>query len=356
MINPILKKTRYIIFYLLMWILISGIHFFILFYSYKEELGNVALLDSLVYNLIFSIIGFLLWYPVRFNDNEKKSPINIIGFHVITAIITISVWVYSGDLILKNILEEQYEYLQFLDESIVWRSAIGIFYFSIYILFYYSYIYYSNLQEKILQETELKGLVRDAELSMLKSQINPHFLFNSLNSISSLTLNKPDQAREMIVKLSDFFRYSLGKSDKELTSLNSELKNIELYLDIEKIRFGERLNYIKKVNKDCEDLLIPNMILQPLFENAVKHGVYESTDSITISLKCSIDDGNLVLKLVNGFDPGAVSKKGKGLGLRNIRRRLILIYNINNLLQTNSNNDSFDVLLTIPQISDEIIE
>lgn len=331
-----------------MWILISGIHFFVLFNFYDIGLNN-AFYDSLVHNILFSILGIVIWFPMRYSNNEEKTLMNVLTVHLTAAIITIALWVYSGDLILRNILFDDIEYLEFLDNSIAWRSVIGVFFFSIYILLYYTYIYYNNLQEKILQEAELKSLVRDAELNMLKSQINPHFLFNSLNSISSLTLNEPGLAREMIVKLSDFFRYSLGKSEKELTSLEAELKNIELYLDIEKIRFGKRLNYKKQVNNNCKDLMIPNMILQPLFENAVKHGVYESTETITVSLLCSYDDGHLIIKLVNGFDPDSVSRKGKGLGLKNIRKRLVLIYNEENLITTTTNPDNFEVWLRIPQ-------
>ena len=274
---------------------------------------------------------------------------------MLAAVFTIAVWIYSGDFFLTKLLPEQTGYLEFLEGSIVWRSAIGVFFFSIFILFYYSYIYYSNLQEKILQEAELRSLVRDAELNMLKSQINPHFLFNSLNSISALTLKNPDLARNMIVKLSDFFRYSLGKNERELTSLNAELNNIELYLDIEKIRFQKRLNYTKEISGNCEKLLIPNMILQPLFENTVKHGVYESTETITISLCCESENDNLMIKLTNGIDPESVSKRGKGLGLKNIRKRLMLIYGRDDLLKTVSQADSFEASLTIPQLKKQHI-
>jgi LytS/YehU family sensor histidine kinase len=175
-----------------------------------------------------------------------------------------------------------------------------------------------------------------------------------LNSISALTLKNPDLARDMIVKLSDFFRYSLGKSDKELTSLKSELNNIELYLDIEKIRFQKRLNYTKKIKINCKELLIPNMILQPLLENAVKHGVYESTETITISLSCENENDNLVIVLTNGKDPESVSKKGKGLGLKNIKKRLFLIYGRDDLIKIISKPDSFKVSLIVPQIKERI--
>jgi len=349
MINPILKNPRYFIYYLILWTLIGGVHFFVLFYLYDIDI-NQALIDSLVFNFTFYILGFLLWFPVRFWDNEKKPLLNIIALHLLAAIITIASWVYSGDLILNNIYPQQEEYLLFLENSLLWRSAIGIFFFLIFILFYYSYIYYTNLQEKILQEAELRSLVRDAELNMLKSQINPHFLFNSLNSISALTLKNPDMARDMIVKLSDFFRYSLGKNEKELTSLKTELKNIELYLDIEKIRFQNRLNFTKSINNKCMDLLIPNMILQPLFENAIKHGVYESTETITISLNCLREGDDLNIIISNGREPESVSKKGKGLGLKNIKKRLFLIYGRDDLLRTKSKPESFEVNLLIPQV------
>ena len=207
-----------------------------------------------------------------------------------------------------------------------------------------------ELEAKNLNETKLNLLVKESELNVLRSQLNPHFLFNSLNSISSLTISDPETARDMIIKLSEFLRYALRHSEREKTRFSDEIKNIELYLQIEKIRFGEKLIFEKEIGKGCEQGLIPNMILQPLFENAVKHGVYESTEPITIRMSCEGVARNMEIRIRNNFDSSQVSRKGAGIGLRNVRNRLMLIYGRDDLVQIHKSENEFEVKLQIPQI------
>ena len=183
---------------------------------------------------------------------------------------------------------------------------------------------------------------------MLLSQINPHFLFNSLNSISSLTITDPEKARIMIVKLSEFMRYALSRKDERPVSLQSELENLRLYLDIEKVRFGDRLTTEENIEKDCLDIKIPVMLLQPLYENAVKHGVYESTESVRIITLAKIVNGYMEMTISNNYEPGQSSAKGTGTGLLNVTRRLELSYGNNASLKTTRENGIYIVKLFIP--------
>jgi LytS/YehU family sensor histidine kinase len=153
----------------------------------------------------------------------------------------------------------------------------------------------------------------------------------------------------MIIKLSEFLRYALRHGEREKTRFLDEIKNIELYLQIEKIRFGEKLIFEKEIGKACEAGLIPNMILQPLFENAVKHGVYESTEPITIKMSCQSANGNMEIRIRNNFDNQQVSRKGAGIGLRNVRNRLMLIYGRDDLVRILKSENEFEVILLIPQ-------
>ena len=163
-----------------------------------------------------------------------------------------------------------------------YRVGTGVFIYGLIILTYYLFVSLSNLSEKNAKEARLESLVKETELKMLRSQINPHFLFNSLNSISSLTITDPEKARDMVVKLSEFMRYALSRKDEQPVSLQNELENLRLYLDIEKVRFGDKLTTEEIIEPNCLDFKIPVMLLQPLYENAVKHGVYESTESVRI--------------------------------------------------------------------------
>jgi len=174
-------------------------------------------------------------------------------------------------------------------------------------------------------------------------------LFNSLNSIASLTIFDPAKARDMVIKLSEYMRYVIRRNEKELMTLDDEMANISRYLDIEMTRFGERLEIQTNLRSDCHKALIPNMVLQPVFENAVKHGVHESQETVRIFTRCLMKNQELVMVVANTFDPESQPAHGKGIGLENIRRRLTLHYNRTDLLQYGKVGNLFTVVLTIPQ-------
>ena len=184
--------------------------------------------------------------------------------------------------IMTSVLPEQNNYQDYWDATLPYRVGTGVFIYGLIILTYYLFVSLSNLSEKNAKEARLESLVRETELKMLRSQINPHFLFNSLNSISSLTITDPEKARDMVVKLSEFMRYALSRKDEQPVTLQNELENLRLYLDIEKVRFGDKLITEEMIDNKCLEFKIPVLLLQPLYENAVKHGVYESTESVKI--------------------------------------------------------------------------
>lgn len=348
MLNPIAKKRKYLIIYLLAFLMIAFIQTVILNYYQGINIAS-AIRDAVVFNAVLLVIGFNIWYVLRFNLREQQSFFDLAVNHLLAAVITVAIWLAGGYFILQSLESQNETYLEFLQLSLPWRGIIGTFFYLVFVLVYYMFMYYEDLQQKMHVENELSNLVKEAELNALKSQINPHFLFNSLNSISSLTMTDPEKAQEMVVKLSDFLRYSLSHDRKETTTLRRELENTERYLAIEKIRFGHRLKYNLTVSNECLDAVIPNMILQPLFENAIKHGVYNSTEEVLIDLRCEPDEHFYVLRLLNDFDPDATRPKGEGIGLKNIRNRLQLLYNRNDLLQINKGKIEFEAVLKIPK-------
>jgi LytS/YehU family sensor histidine kinase len=250
---------------------------------------------------------------------------------------------------LVSLFNHDYLYLEFLRKSVPWRAGIGLLYYEVLILVYYLIIYYRNNKENLLKEAELKTLVKESELSSLKSQINPHFLFNSLNSISSLTMIAPGKAQEMIIKLSEFLRYSLSNKEEKLTTLEEEIGNINRYLDIEKIRFGKRLLVTQEVDHACRKFKLPGLILQPLLENAVKYGVYENTEESTVEIICTCNSSALSIVIRNAWDPDFQSNKGEGIGLKNIRSRLRILYNRDDLFFIRKDHKTFEVNIIFPQ-------
>lgn len=346
MLNPIGTNRKYLINYAIVWSMIIGAHFAVL-YGYYDISAHIAFWDSFIFNVFFAFLGLSLWYVVRYNKTNHKF-LSLLTSHLLSSLILIGFWLMSGYLILRYAINNQ-DYLQFLDRSFPWRIISGIFYYSVFTLGYYVVIYYLNIQDKIKQESRLKSLIKEAELSALKHQINPHFLFNSLNSVSSLTITSPEKAQEMIIKLSDYLRYSLSNEGQQIVGLETELANIALYLEIEKIRFGKRLDFRFNYSSEAIKAKVPVMILQPLFENAIKHGVYESLNTILIKLDCEIHSNMLQLIIHNNYDSDSKKVKGAGIGLRNIKDRLFLLYKTDDLLEINKTSDSFTVTINIPQ-------
>src|SRR3989339_518122 len=347
MVNPFINNKKVLATYFVVWFFIFLVQVSVLNFFLNIPILT-ALLDSAVFNLIYQLFGISLWYTVSFNSLENYIAVKIFLNHIGAAVITSGLWIIAGYYIMSNIITGKNVYAEFLLKSLVWRFLIGILYYTVIIAVDYVIIYYNNFQEKLLREVELNALVKEAELKTLKYQINPHFIFNSLNSISSLTISNPAQAQEMTIKLSAFLRSTLSKNEKQKNLLNEEINNAKLYLDIEKVRFADKFEFIEDVKQECEELEVPSMILQPLFENAIKHGVYESLDKVTIKLSCGMESGYFKITVENNFDPEAVPRKGEGIGIKNIKNRLKLIYNQDNLVKVEKLNNLFRVNLYIP--------
>lgn len=347
MINPYVRNRKIFSLYSMLWGVIGLTHFLIILLVLNIQ-WKYAAVEAVVFNIIYLAIGVSLWYTAVYNSLENYSPLKIVTNHITAAVITSGAWVGLSYFILTSILIGNSEYKESLYHSLIWRFLIGVLFYSIITAVNYVIVYYNSFQTKLLREAELNTYVKEAELKSLKYQINPHFIFNSLNSISSLTMTNPDKAREMTIKLSQFLRSTLSKNEKQKSKLSEEISNAKLYLEIEKVRFADRLEFIEQITGYCSDFEVPSMILQPLFENCIKHGVYESIEKVVINLSCQIEKDYLKITVSNNFDPESVSSKGEGIGLRNIRSRLKLIYNQEGLLVFKKENNIFTVNIFIP--------
>jgi two-component system, LytTR family, sensor kinase len=344
--NPFVKDYKSTAVYLLVWLFISAFYFSLLYWGIGIPL-ETALPDSLIYNFIFAGLGLSLWYPVKFIRYEKEKSIRFLFTHLAGSIITVIIWLLLSYLILISYSGFSDTYKDFFISTLAWRILTGILFYFLFIAFYYLIIYYSSYEERKTREAELKSLITEAELKSLKFQINPHFIFNSLNSISSLTVTDTGKAREMIMKLADFLRYTISNNTKLENSLKEEVENIRLYLDIERTRFDDKFEYREEINAECLEIPLPNMLLQPLFENAIKHAVYETLDKIIIVLRCSTSEGFLKIEVENTCEAES-QKKGTGVGLQNIGERLALIYKRRDLFRVEKTDNTFLVKIFIP--------
>ena len=209
-----------------------------------------------------------------------------------------------------------------------------------------------------LQLSKARSAAQQAQLAALRYQLNPHFLFNALNSISALIVTKRNEdAERMTDKLSSFLRSSLNADPGELVPLEEELALTEEYLDIESVRFGERLN----VTVDCApgacEALVPSFLVQPLVENAIKHGVAPSREPVNIDIHADVEDGELCIRVANCVSADAEANRvGKklparsGVGLVNVRRRLEAVYGRSATLTVAPAGDRFVATICIPRI------
>ncbi|MBA4321682.1 MAG: histidine kinase, partial [Odoribacter sp.] len=290
----------------------------------------------------------VLWYPFRFFNHTITKPAVLISNLVTSGAITVALWVIVNKVLTTLVFPRETVYQAYWDATFPYRIGTGVFIYGLVILTYYLFVSLNNLAEKNAREARLESLVKETELKMLRSQINPHFLFNSLNSVSSLTITDPAKARDMVIKLSEFMRYALSRKDEQPVTLQSELENLNLYLDIEIVRFGNKLITEENVNDDCRAVLLPVMLLQPLYENAVKHGVYESTESVKITTKARIINEYLEIEITNNFDPQSIPVKGTGTGLINVSRRLELFFGSKGSIATTKKDGIFTAQIFIP--------
>jgi two-component system LytT family sensor kinase len=314
---------------------------------YGQELIN-SIADSFISNVVFALLGIGLWYMVRFSGKQITGFAKNLAYHLASCSFTILLWQFVSYSILRILFGNNDVFMNFLANALVVKVLTGVLIYFLLISVDYLILNFEEMQEQAEHETNLSAMLRDAELTMLRSQIRPHFLFNSLNSVSSLTLSNPQAAQDMIIKLSEFMRHSLALGAETMNTLSDELYHAGLYLDIERVRFSNRMIIEKTIDPKCGEMMLPAMILQPLLENAVKHGVNTMLTSCIITLKAECNESFLGISISNNFDPDAVPRKGTGTGLSNVQKRMAAIYGRNDLLSFKTLDQTFQVLLHIP--------
>jgi len=214
------------------------------------------------------------------------------------------------------------------------------------------YIYTNRASDNIIRQKDvelarLSELQKQAELQSLQSKINPHFLYNSLNSIASLAATDARKTEQMALALSDFFKYSINKEDNQMATLKDEIHSVETYLTIEKVRFDDRLDYTVNLPEELEDRLIPRFVIQPLVENAVKHGTSQVTGQGKISIEIRLNGTQLEIRIFDN-GPGFPNEPISGYGLQSIQEKIHLIYGKKAYLAW-ENGDEKHVLISLPQ-------
>lgn len=311
---------------------------------------TTAILDAAVTQIDWTLASYVLTLILQYYRPNPKSLFNLLFFTLgLAAIFTYGLLPYCLPPVIQ-FFNDVGDYETFLDDSLSVRFVISWMQLLFVAAITWIWHFVEEQKENQQVKTNTEKLAREAELTQLRQQLQPHFLFNSLNSINALIGTQPELARTMIQQLSDFLRGTVKKDDRQLVSLDDELAHLSLYLDIEKVRFGYRLNSKIVADDESRKKMLPPLLLQPIVENAIKFGLYDTVGEITISIEARVADQQLQITVQNPFDPAtAQPRKGTGFGLTSINRRLYLIYFRNDLLETTTVDNTFYTTIKIPQ-------
>ena len=347
--HPILAYQERLGVYLLCWLIFGVMLAAVLAlphdFSWIESLALVVPLT-----IVYGAICLSSWYVCRVYPLQKVSFAQVVVVQTLAAMITILLWmlIASGWVV---ILERALVLTTFRTRVL---SKVPLFVGVDFILYgltvavHYLIATFEASKESEQREFQSRIFAQEAELKALRAQINPHFLFNSLNSISALATQDPLAVRAMTLRLADFLRKSLRLGAQEFIRLEEEISMSLNFLEIEQIRYGSRLQIMQNVEEVCKDCLVPPLIMQPLIENAVHHGIAHMLNGGTITIEASWRGSVLHVRIENPVDPDRPRSHKGGLGLDNVSKRLRAVYKDDAQLQTEESSGIFHINLWLP--------
>lgn len=345
--HPILRNFRALTLYLAAWGPVSAILIY-LFVSLGGLTWARAAVLAIPLCLIFAFVCLSAWYSCR------TIPLDNSGSwlaHLATAMVASLFWILIARMF-ANLLSssETFSGLE-LQLASVYRILFGtgVLLYMLAIALHYVLLSNEAAHNAEKREMEAQSLARDSELKALKTQVNPHFIFNCLNSISALTSSDPGTAREMCIRLGEFLRKTLGLGEKSQIALGEELELVHAYLAVEQIRFGGRLRLEENTDSGVLGFSVPPLLLQPLVENAVRHGIATLAEGGWIRIE--IKNGSpkdLSIRIENNFDPEAPKRGGANIGLKNVRQRIDTTYGGRARFDVRTDGEQFKVALELP--------
>jgi two-component system sensor histidine kinase AlgZ len=353
--HPLLTRRSYLGAYLAVWIPLACLLIFLIKVS-----GGIGTLEATVLlapmAVLFAAACLSAWYTCRATPLRTAGITRLFVTHLFAAFVLSFLWAQIGRLYAHAVSSSTS--FQGLDVRYDAHSAIlvisGVLLYLVNVGFFYVLIALEASRAAEARVLETSVFARDAELKALKAQVNPHFLFNSLNSISALTSSDPAKAREMCILLAEFLRMTLGLGEKSSIPLSEELSLLHRFLAIEKVRFGSRLQMTEDIPEDCKSMLIPPLLLQPLVENAVTHGIANLPEGGSLRLAAHCHNGRLSIVVENSFDAEATPNHRTGMGLQNVRQRLEARYEKSASMRVTAEAASFQVSLSLPAESQEV--
>ncbi|MFI4945267.1 MAG: sensor histidine kinase [Burkholderiales bacterium] len=347
--HPILADGRRLFAYLVAWGLVGTLISTQLWLAGPFDWAE-AFAFGLPLTLVFGFAGLGAFWVCQAAPLQLSRMVRSLVTQLIAAMVSAALWLGAArgwamllerTTLFPDILAKQ---------ALVWPLMIGLgvalFLLTAALNYLLMALGASQAAERRALQFEISS--REAELRALRAQIHPHFLFNSLNSINALIAARPEEARRLCVGLADFLRHSLTFGSREAITLAEELALAERLLSIEKVRFGERLSHVIEADDEARSCVVPPLLLQPLVENAVTHGIAERLEGGQIRIEAARDGAFLRIAITNPRDADAPRRPGTGIGLQNVRRRLAALHGDEAELRTVPSDDSFRVELRLP--------
>jgi LytS/YehU family sensor histidine kinase len=298
--------------------------------------------------LLYAFVCLSAWYVAGATPIRSASLGRVLAAQSGSAVLAVAVWGIAWEgwtLTLSEAYPDSVDHYRGQFPLIV---AAGLLLFGLAAMFHYLLIAFEDSRRAETRELGLEVMAREAELKALRSQIDPHFLFNSLHSVSALTSTDPAGARRMCLLLADFFRSSVRLGAEDKVDLDQELEMIRQYLDIERVRCGARLSATIEVEPGCGTCRIPPLILQPLIENSVRHGINSLVEGGSVTIRAGCGSGTLRLEVENPVDADAPRTTGAGVGLSNVKRRLDTLFGNQSRTRITRDRGMFRVELQLP--------
>ena len=353
--HPILKNKARLGAYLLGWVPIAAL------FAAQAAVKHTPLPAAMIVGLVGAYLAATLFlssfFLCRALPLATSRTSSLVSTWTTASLVMGTLWTVTMFTVLRQ-LGRGYQALTPLGEmnipNVLVAGTTGCILYILTVALHYLLITMEERQEAERTEQELRVLAREAELKALRAQLNPHFLFNSLNSISALTTLDAKRAREMCVLLSDFLRKSLKLGERATVMLSEELDLVKNYLAIEQIRFGSRLKIQWEVDASIESVEIPTLLLQPLVENAIKHGIAQVMEGGTIFISASVHGAFAEIHVDNPIDADAAQPQGLGIGLKQVKQRLQGRYGSRTFFEAKIREGQHEVVLTFPKNSDEV--
>ncbi len=325
-------------------------------YIYQSPITREqALITNLSFYYIWACLApMVLWLGRRF-QLERPTWMRSLLVHLPTSLLLSTIQLLIAEVVLQSFLTEPlnlYESFTSIRFSFVFNFHINVLTYWAILGFGYARQYYRKYRDRELQAAQLEAQLSQAQLQALRMQLQPHFLFNTLNAISSLLHKDVHAADRVLARLGDLLRYSLRNLGVQEVTLREELDFLQRYLEIEQIRFGDRLRVHMSIDPRALDLKVPNLILQPLVENAIRYAVTPRTNGGYIEISVNRENGSLRMVVSDdgpGLSNGEEASVKEGVGLKNTRDRLQQLYGDEHRLKlSNKPTCGVEVSLIIP--------